>query len=243
MKDYKLIILPGWGGSHETWSEFIELSKNELETVCIDLPCFGDQPCPDEVWGVEEYAEFVKDRIREIKKKNDSKKIIVLGHSFGGQVAAYLCSKNGSICDFLVLSGPAVFRQKSSLRNYIFYAFAKFGKLFFRLPLMEKFETTIKKIFYRLIKSPDYNDAVGVKREIFKKIIRQDLSGEISKIKNPTLVIWGEKDKYVPVKYAAKLDNLLRNSELEIIKDGKHGLHIQQPEALMKFIINFVNKQ
>ena len=52
-KPYSIIILPGWGGSHETWHDFVTLLAPQVSDVrVIDLPCFGTEPCPKEVWGI-----------------------------------------------------------------------------------------------------------------------------------------------------------------------------------------------
>ena len=88
--DKTLIIIPGWGGDKSTWQQAQTLFSKHIETICIELPCFGDVPCPKDVWGVKEYANFVEQSIQALNKKN----IVILGHSFGGQVATYLVAKN-----------------------------------------------------------------------------------------------------------------------------------------------------
>lgn len=232
----KLIILPGWGGTSETWADFVEIAKHDFDVQVINLPCFGDEPCPDTVWGVEEYSEFVKKQI--IKLSNYQ--IILLGHSFGGQVASYLVANNPDIANKLILSGPAIFRPKKKLRRIIIGGIAKAGKLIFRLPVLEKFDVEMEKLFRQATGTQDYGNSDGIKRDIFTKVIREDLTEVVKKIKTPTLIIWGTKDTYVPIKNAYKLSKLIANSKLEIIKDGKHGLHIQQPENLLKIIKNFI---
>ena len=236
MPKQKLIILPGWGGTDETWKDFTSIASKDFDVQVINLPCFGDEPCPDTVWGVEEYAEFVKRQINKLT----SKPITLMGHSFGGQVASYLVANNPELADRLVLSGPAVFRPKKKLRRIIIGAVAKTGKWIFRLPMLEKADVEVEKIFRRVTRSQDYADTAGIKRDIFTKVIREDLSEAVNKIKIPTLIIWGTKDTYVPIKNAYKLDKLIPNSKLEIIKGGKHGLHIQQPDILLSKIKNFL---
>lgn len=261
----KLIILPGWGGNKKTWEDFTKLASEDFEVEIIELPCFGDEPCPTEVWGVEEYSNFVEIKIKKSspseegekegvdtsedstspfpsfsKEGNNKTQITLLGHSFGGQVATHLVANNPEICDKLILSGPAVFRPKKRVRRAIFGAISKFGKWIFRLPVIEKFDGSIEKLYRRVSRSADYANTSGIKRDIFTKIIRQDLSSEAEKIKTPTLVVWGTADTYVPVRDAYKLNKLIPNSKLEIIKAGKHGLHIQQPENLLSIIRNYV---
>ncbi|MBI5222174.1 MAG: alpha/beta fold hydrolase, partial [Candidatus Magasanikbacteria bacterium] len=149
-----LIILPGWGGTKETWHNFTDLAKDFFEIEVIDLPCFGEEPCPTKVWGVEEYADFVKSKISNIKYQIS--KPTLLGHSFGGQIAAYFAAQNPEMIDKLILFAPALFRRKRGLRRLFFGIVAKTGKLIFKLPVIEKFDVWAKKILYKAADSPDY---------------------------------------------------------------------------------------
>lgn len=234
----KLVILPGWGGTKETWQKFTDLAKHDFDVEVINLPCFGDEPCPNEVWGVEHYSDFVKRKIEERGTRNEE--LILLGHSFGGQIAAHFASRNPEMIDKLVLFAPALFRQRRGLRRLLFGAAAKVGKLIFKLPFIEKFDVWAKKVLYKAANSPDYNGTSGIKREIFKKIVRQDLTEYLPKISTPTLLIQGTLDKYVPLKDSKRASKLIPNVKLQIIPLGRHGLHFQQPENLLKIVKQFV---
>ncbi|MFZ2189688.1 MAG: alpha/beta hydrolase [Candidatus Magasanikiibacteriota bacterium] len=256
----QLIILPGWGGNKATWKEFAELASNDFDIQIIELPCFGNEPCPDTVWGVEDYVEFVKHNL-ETKSKDlddnesnielkiqqdpsssaDSSGLVMLGHSFGGQVATVFTSKYPDMIDKLILVAPAVFRPKKTFRRVIFNFAAKFGKLIFKIPWIEKGSLWAEDVFHKAIGAKDYHDTSGIKREIFKNIIRQDRGEEASKITVPTLIVWGTMDGYLPVSDAYKLNGLIKNSKLEIIKNARHGLHLQTKEKLLEIIKNFIN--
>jgi pimeloyl-ACP methyl ester carboxylesterase len=237
-----LIILPGWGGSHETWQKFIDLAKKDYNTYCIDLPCFGTEPCPKEVWGVEDYSKFVKEKVDKIKKQNKDSEIILLGHSFGGQVATYFVANNQDMIDRFILSGAAIFRAKRKITRIMFKTVAKFGKIIFKLPYIEKFDVFAKKLLYKAADSPDYAKTSGIKREIFKKIIRQDFGHLLPSIKQPTLIVWGKFDKYVPVSDGEKMAKLIPNAKLHVFKNGTHGLHLLKPEKLLEVINKFSKK-
>ncbi len=245
----KLVILPGWGGTKETWQAFTDLAKQDFDVQVINLPCFGDEPCPPEPWGVAEYSNFVKQKLTNLSRHSGIplatgqtyRPINLLGHSFGGQVAAYFASQNPEMINKLILFAPALFRQRKGLRRLLFGAAAKVGKLIFKLPFIEKFDVLAKKILYKTADSSDYSDTSGVKREIFKKIIRQDLTEYLSKISVPTLLVQGDFDKYVPAKNSRKAAELIPNAKLEIVRFGRHGLHFQQPEILYKTVYGFAN--
>ncbi len=232
-----LVIIPGWGGSHETWAKFIELAKPHFENVvCIDLPCFGGNPCPKTPWGVEQYAEYVKRKIEKLP----SKEIILLGHSFGGQVSSYLVAHNPTLCKKFILCAGAVFRPKRPIRRAFFWLVAKAGKLIFRLPIIEHIGVWAKKILYKSADSPDYSKTSGIQKQIFQKIIRQDLTPILPKISVPTLIVWGTFDKYVPLKDGKNAQKLIQNSQLEIILGAGHGIHLTHTEKLLQIIKNFV---
>ncbi|MBU1901283.1 alpha/beta hydrolase [Patescibacteria group bacterium] len=241
-KNNILIILPGWGGSHTTWKQFTTFAKKEMQEVfVIDLPCFGDEPCPKAVWGVEEYANFVEKKINKIKEEYPNKKVVLLGHSFGGQVATILASQNARICDTLILSGAPVYRVKRPLKKALFGCIAKAGKVLFSLPLLKKIEPLAKRVLYRVAKSPDYSKTDGIQREIFKKVIIEDVSDRLENITMPTLLLWGEKDTYVPLKYAKKIHQHLSQSQLEVITGGTHGLHLKNIDDMIKHIKTFLS--
>lgn len=234
-----LVILPGWGGSHETWGEFIALAEKEFQVVCIDLPCFGDEPCPSTVWGVEEYAAFAYKKIQS----HSPQPVFLLGHSFGGQVAAYIGATHRECVEKLILVGAAALRPKQTVHRAFFFVIAKCGKLLFSLPIIEKFDVLAKKILYRGIDSPDYGETVGVKRDIFRKIIRTDLSHLLPCISTPTLLLWGKHDSYVSLALGKKMHHLIPGSELVVIENGKHGLHLTHRKEVINLIRVFLEKK
>ena len=239
MLEINLLILPGWGGSRESWRQFADAVRPDFKEVrVLDLPCQGNEPCPSAVWGVDEYADWVIARIKEL---NLSGQVALIGHSFGGQVALSAVSKMPALADWLVLSGAAVFRPKRILHRGFFGAAAKVGRIFMFLPGFKKDKERLKKIFYRAVGSPDYLATAGLKREIYRKIIRQDKSVLLPTIKKPTLIIWGEKDKYVPLKYAKLMHRLIPESDLRIIKNAGHGLHLNQIEEFKSALLDFLS--
>ncbi|MFB6182351.1 MAG: alpha/beta fold hydrolase [Candidatus Magasanikbacteria bacterium] len=237
-----LVILPGWGGNKETWGDFLSyLENNPLEKKVnikvLELPCFGDVSCPDEVWGVKEYAEFVKKNIQE---ELDEDTVHLLGHSFGGAVAAKLCSRHPGLVDNLILSGPAIIRPERRFKRFVFSIISKFGKILFKLPMLEKFGLMCRRAFYRIIDT-DYPTKNKTKRKIFKKIVRQDQKETLSKIKNDTLIIWGENDNIVDPEDSLKILPELKNSYLCMIKNGGHGLHLNSKRKLRNKINKFLS--
>jgi pimeloyl-ACP methyl ester carboxylesterase len=165
--------------------------------------------------------------------------IILLAHSFGGQVSAKMLAENPGIVGKVVFTAPAVFRMKASIRRFLFGTIAKVGKFTLGLPPLSRFETLGKKVLYRMADSPDYGNTDGVQREIFKKVIHEDVSHFLSDIKIPTLLVWGNRDRYVPVSRAKRMQRLMPQATLEIIPKATHGIHLSHSERLLDLITRF----
>jgi len=234
-----LVILPGWGGSHETWADFVAFAKPHFQdVVVIDLPCFGDEPCPKDVWGVEEYANFVKEKI----SKYANMQVVLLGHSFGGAVATQLVANNPDIASKLILSGAAVIRPKNYVKRCLFGTMAKIGKGCIAILPSQKLKILAKKVLYRISDSPDFSKTSGIKRDIFKKIIRQDLRHLLSSIAIPTCVMQGADDTYVPFRHRKMIADGIPSASFVVIEQGTHGLHQKKTaDALLSAILEFCN--
>jgi len=233
----QLIILPGWGGSRETWADFIALAENHFDVVCVELPCFGDEPCPKDVWGIPEYAAFVQKKVENISKGVDQKRIL-MGHSFGGQTATYVAGNKLIDIDALVLAAASVVRPKHSLKRTILFVLSRIAKL----PGTRRFFQKYREQIYNRIGSPDYTKTKGVQQEIYKRVIRQDQTAVLQNIKVPTLLVWGTRDRYTPLRYGKRIAKRIANAQLQIIPGGTHGLHHKTKDKLMNFILTYAKR-
>lgn len=232
-----LLILPGWGGSSDTWKNFIALSERYFRVICINLPCFGDEPCPPEEWGVGEYAEFVWKKINQMPDvKGHMSKVVLLGHSFGGQVAVRLAADHPDFFSRLVLMGASAIRPRRQAKRAFWFALARLGKLAFYLPPLRRFEAWGRELLYRAVGTRDYAETSGVKRAVFQKIIREDLTAILPRVTMPTLVLWGAQDRYVPLRYGKKIARLIPQATLRVFPDGRHGLHLTHAEGCLNII-------
>jgi pimeloyl-ACP methyl ester carboxylesterase len=231
-----LCIIPGWGGTKKTWSQFMQKAKDVFDVRCIELPCFGEIACPNEVWGVGEYAEYVYQELQAIKKESPDKKIILLGHSFGGQVAVTMITHHIDSVNDLVLVAAAVIRPKRILKRFVLGAIAQMVRI--ALPREEVGSKVgkVKRKLYNLFSSPDYAKTTGVEREIFKKVIREDKSNVLSSITVPTIVFWGRRDRYTPLRQGQKISQMIPTSELIVFPEGKHGLHLTHADDILRVL-------
>ena len=93
----------------------------------------------------------------------------------------------------------------------------------------------IRRSVFEKIASSDYRNA-GELGESFKRIVGQDVTRSASKIKIPTIIVWGDRDTEVPVLSAKKFKSLIKNSRIKIVWNAGHNPHLEKPERFLEII-------
>jgi pimeloyl-ACP methyl ester carboxylesterase len=62
----------------------------------------------------------------------------------------------------------------------------------------------------------------------------------LTKIEQPTLIIWGENDQILGTKLAAKFKGLIRHSKLLWISQCGHVPHLEKPQIIANYITEFI---
>lgn len=215
-----LLFVHGWGG---TSMSLLPLAKMFLsyETIVLDLPGFGKSDLPDSSWGVEEYTSL----INQFCLKLGIEKITYFGHSFGGSLGIYLASSNSSLIGKLILCNSAFKRTSSHQSSF---------------SLMKRLPMSVKKFLYRIFFPNSDSMKYPHLETNFRKIITQDLSHLLAKIKIPTLILWGSVDKDTPVPMAHELHEKIEGSTLKIFEGVTHGLPLKYPELVYKEMAKFI---
>lgn len=232
MEKGTILILHGWGSSKEKWEKVKKgLEKRGFEVLVPDLPGFKKANELKEAWRLDDYFNWVKGFSEGIDKP-----FYILGQSFGGGLALKYAASFPEDLSGLVLVSAAVFRLKGKKVARMVKA-ANFLSKFSFVP---GYELLRKFLYYHVLKRPDYVAAEGALKETFENIIEEDLSHFLSKVRVPTLLIWGEKDKVTPVFEAKMIKERIRGSKLEVLEGVGHAPHLEAPERLVDKLIGFL---
>ncbi len=222
----RIIILHGWTYSLDKWKRFRELLKqNGYNPVFIKIP--GLTELTDEVWDIQKYSDWFKNKL-----KSEKEKVILLGHSNGGRIAAFYASEHPEKIGKLILVDSAGVYHKElvlQIKRFVFKAVAKVGKLFTS-------SEALKNFMYTLAGERDYQNASPDMKQSMINLSHHDLTPYLSGITTPTLIIWGREDKVTPLSDAVLMNRLIKGSKLKIIDGARHSPFYTHPEKLTKII-------
>ena len=223
-KSKYIVLLHGWGASAAKLEPLAaSLHARGWDTKLTKLPGFDLLP-PAVPWDLSDYARFVSEKTKNLTS------FVLFGHSFGGAIALKLASQNPDNLSGLVLCGARGLSRGSGIRRMVFLALAKTGKT-----LMGK-QPLFKKLLYRLAGEHDYEKASGVKKEILRNVIGEDLRPLAGDIRRPTLILWGSMDRITPAADARFLKRAIPSAELVTYPTQGHLLPYGKPEEMAKVI-------
>lgn len=230
-----MLFLHGWWDASHTFSALVTALRPYWRVIRLDLPGFGGSESPKEPWGVGDYALFVKKFIEKLGIRVD----MLVGHSFGGRIALKGVSSGLLQPKRLILISSAGLARRNTVRNILFKVLAKAGKAAF-VPFPVDVQERLRRKLYEYTGADDFLRA-GVLKETFLRVIGEDLSRSARDVHVPTLLIWGEDDIATPLSEGKRLNALISDSELEIVKDAGHFVHQERPSEVAQAIKKFVS--
>lgn len=250
-----VFMLHGWGGSKDSWKPLYDaleesgLDFSQYRFYLLDLPGFGESDEPQKGWAVGDYVQWFEQLVQQIYKEDGLKgNFDLIVHSFGGRMLMKMFENgfehlNGMPQpEKLVMIAAAGIKPTKTLRLRVAAAAAKLGKSVLAWPGLRRLAPLAQKVLYKVLRTHDYEKTSGVMRETFIKVIDEDLRDCLSEIHTPSLIVWGTKDSYLPVKDARVIHEKIAGSELHIINGGRHGIHKTHAKEIAGWIKNFLAK-
>src|SRR5918992_5907442 len=242
-----LILLHGLGGSAERWSHVIptllsptKTKEEDYRIIIPDIIGFGYSDKP----AVEYTMDFFINDFKVFLDNLRISKSSIIGSSFGGHVATEFAIRFNRMVEKLVLVSPAGMMKTSTptLDRYIMAAL---------YPVYEHVYEAFRGMAYE----PD-----AVSEEIVMDFVNRmrltnakyafmstvlgiryapKLNGRLSNIIAPTLLVWGEQDKMIPLQYAREYDEIPKR-ELVVIRNCGHTPYVERPMTFNKIVLKFL---
>lgn len=225
-----MVFLHGWLSNSKVWFHLMHaLSKIGVTSIAVDLPGFGESQIPEYSFN----NDFNVEIINEFTKKLNIDKFILVGHSNGGAIAAKYSVKYPLNIIKLILIDAAGIRlidKSKRVKNSLAKIFSPLFKFKSLKPL--------RRYIYKWIGSEDYINSEYLKGS-YKNIIAEDISSIYKKIAQPTLIVWGKKDKDTPYSYAEFINSQIPDSTLVTV-DAAHFPFLEKPNEVINHTIKFI---
>lgn len=227
-----VVMLHGWGANIELFKNAALPVSAKYFVAAPDMPGFGETPEPDSAWDVDAYADFVIEFIKNLGLK----KVILLGHSFGGRVIIKAVTRASLPFEVtkIILVDSAGIRPEKSPEQLKKEKVMKFGKkLLSGTPkLLEKLQSTVGSV--------DYKAASPLMKQILVNVVNEDLTQLLPEIKQSTLLIWGTLDTATPISDAEKMEELIPLAGLARIEGAGHFSFLDNPVLFDAIIASYL---
>lgn len=235
-----ILLLHGWGTSVEPFKGIISLLEKKFCVTALDLPGFGQTQEPEKAFGVDDFADFVLEFIRQMH----CKRLILLGHSLGGRIIIKLASRKNlpfEISNIILIDSAGVMPKKTIVQIVRQKAF-KLSKRILTSRLGSKvFPNALEKLKNKM-GSEDYKNASEIMRQTLVRVVNEDLTPFMPKINSPsTLLIWGENDDATPLSDGKIMEELIPEAGLAIVKNAGHYPFLDQPYVVNSILSSYLN--
>lgn len=239
-----LVFIHGWLNNWPVWKKQINaMQRQGYSTLTLDLRGHGKSGKPEEKEKYE-LENFAKD-LYEIIKKEKIKDFVLIGHSMGGMISLLYYKMFKTKPKALILAGTT---SKGVLSHYMIKKYKKnIKKTLDFLMEHEKIKNKEAKI-----KEPKNIPDLVIKSFIhtpkkvglacLKSMIDYDAKDVLKKIKQPVLILEGEKDIFLPEVNAKEMFKKIKNAEIVIIPKATHWLNFEKPKTTTKYIQEFLQK-
>lgn len=238
-----LILLHGLSDSLLSMRPMMERLPKGVRAIAITQRGHGDSSKPAGPYTAD---AFVTDAA-EAMDKLDVRRGVVFGHSMGSVIAQRLAITHPDRVAGLVLEGafpglkgnPAVqaFYDEAirDLRDPIDPAFARSFQ-----------ESTIARAIpaelMELVVAESCKLPAHAWKAIFQGLMADDLGPELSRIKAPTLLLWGDQDAFVSRADQDRLLAGIRGSALTVFEGTGHDPHWEEPDRAAELIAVFIQR-
>lgn len=250
-----VLLLHGFGASTFTWRRIApELAKTH-RVIAVDLKGFGQSDKPfDSRYSVFDQAEL----LTELIANRDLRNLTIVGHSFGGGVALVLALSEdprleGRISK-LVLLDTIAYPQDIPVffRMLDMPVFSHLGVRMVPPAVQTRIALQIAYLDNSKIEDEEVETYAAPLRTAAGKhaIIHsarqimpeglEEISERYKSIELPTLILWCDHDRIVPLDVGLKLRRTLPNARLEIVDGCGHMPQEEQPETTLELIEGFL---
>lgn len=242
-----LLLVHGMFTSARVWQRVIPRLAAQFRVIAPDLPGFGASEKPTRyAFTREAYAETLCDLLAGV----DAPRAHVVGHAMGGAIALTLAADHPEVVDRLAVintlpaRGPMPLQARLSLVPVVgsfllkqFYTRAAFHG-YFRDEVYApdtRYDRAAVDAWFDAFDPPEARECAL--RALRSAADVSALGPRIAKVRAPTLVLWGERDRHGPVHMGRRLAYEIPGARFEPIARAAHSPHEELPDATVDALL------
>ncbi len=214
-----VLLLHGWGVDGSLYHLITDHLSAYCRVLVPDLPGFGGSEEPDAPYTPADFADFVL----AFTEALGVQECVAMGHSNGGRVLIELLSREHcplTVTKAILLDSAGI-PAKHSLSYYLRVYTFKCIKRLAQLPVIRSlFPDAVSKAQAKF-GSADYKQASPIMRQSMVIALKTDVTPLLSRIRVPTLLIWGKDDTATPLRDAKIMERHIPDAGL-VVLDGGH---------------------
>lgn len=244
-----ILLLHGFGASLQAWDDWAPALEKNLRVLRIDIPGFGlSGPAVN-----QDYSDAADvARVIAVMDQLGVQQVIVAGHSMGGRIAWNLAAAHPERVSKLVLISPDGFPDPNAKSDKTYEVPALLGLLPYSLPqwalrmggVAPAFADDSQLTPQMMQRYHDMMLAPGVRTALLDRMRQTRNSDPVARLKSitvPTLLIWGEKDAFIPVSNAQDYLKAMPQAKLVTLPGVGHVLHEEAPQASVQAVLDFLS--
>ena len=253
---HALLLIHGMAGSSATWRAIIPQLSKKYRVIAPDLLGHGMSAKPRGDYSLGAFAVFLRDLLDQLGVDRAT----VIGQSLGGGIAMQFAHQHRDYCERLVLIGSGgLGPDLSPVLRMLSAPGAEFVlPVVAPQPLLNLGNKLGSWLTSAGIQAPRagqmwhaYSSLSDARtRQAFLRTLRSvvDYRGQSVSALNklhltaglPTVLIWGDHDRIIPVAHAYAAHDALEGSRLEVLEGIGHFPHVEAPAAVADILENFI---
>ena len=249
-----IVLIHGTGASLHTWEGWVQALQGRRRVITFDLPGFGltgpfsGRYAPDDYRG-DTYARFVLDLLDVLKVP----RAVLGGNSLGGEVAWRVAVMAPQRVERLVLvdaSGPD-FEPESVPLGFLIARTPGLNRLTEQLLPRALVAASVANVYgdpqrltpelvdryFELTLREGNRRALGIR---LRQFVRGEHAERIGTIRQPTLILWGGRDRLIPPSVGRTFQASIPGSRLVVFDELGHVPHEEDPARTVEAVRAFL---
>lgn len=245
-----VVLIHGTSASLHTWEGWVAALARERRVITFDLPGFGlTGPNASGDYRGDTYARFVLALLDRLQVG----RVVIGGNSLGGEVAWRVAVMAPERFERLILvdaGGPA-FERESVPVGWVIASVPVLNRLMEHLLPRSMVAASVASVYGDPARVSDelvdrYFELTlraGNRRALVQRL-QQMQPGEgaerVASITQPTLILWGGRDRLIPPAVGRWFDEQIADSTLVVFDDLGHVPHEEDPARTVQPVLEFL---